>query len=145
MKPVVLDTMVLASGFTSAAGTSGWLLDRWRAGAFVLVVSDHLLAELDRALRQDRYFRQRLHPAQVDGFLALLRGEALVTVLTVPVVGIATQPKDDLILSTALSGGAGFLATRDRQLLRLERHQDVDIVSPGKLRALIEAREVEDS
>lgn len=141
MKPAVLDTMVLASGFTSEAGTSGWLLDRWRHRAFPLVVSEHLLAEVDRTLRQDRYFRQRLTPAQVDGFLLLLRADALVTPLTVPVVGIATQPKDDLILSTALSGGAAYLATRDRQLLRLEHHLDLAIVTPGRLRSLIEEEE----
>ena len=127
MRPVVLDIMVLASGFTSRAGTSGWLL----------VVSEHLLTELDRTLREDRYFRARLNPAQVDGFLALLRAEATLTELTVPVESVATQPKDDLVLSSALSGGASHLVTRDRKRLRLDGYQGLAIVSPGELRTLL--------
>lgn len=140
MTPVVLDTMVLASGFTSRAGASGWLLDRWRNGALPLVLSEHLLAELDRTLREDRYFRARLTPTQVDGFLALLRAEATLTDLTVRVEHVATQPKDDLVLSTALSGGASHLVTRDRQLLRRDGYRDLAIVSPGQFRALLENR-----
>ena len=138
MRSVVLDTMVLVSGFTSGAGTSGWLVDRWREQTFRLIVSEHMLAEFSRALRDDCYFRARVSPDQVNRFLAVLRDEADMTRLHVPVVGVATQPKDDLILSTALSGGASHLATRDRQLLRIERYQELVIVSPGELRRLIE-------
>jgi predicted nucleic acid-binding protein len=129
--------MVLASGFTSRAGSSGWLLDRWRNGALPLVVSEHLLSELDRTLREDRYFRARLTPAQVDGYLALLRADATLTDLSVLVENVATQPKDDLVLSTALSGGASHLVTRDRKLLPLDGYRGLAIISPGQLRALL--------
>ena len=143
MNRVVLDTMVLASGLTSQAGASGWLLDRWHAGVFELIVSEHLLAELNRTLREDRSFRARLTSAHVDGFLALLRDAATVAELTVLVSGAATQPKDDLVLSTALSGGASYLATRDRQLLRLTSYRGLAIVSPGELRAVLAPDEAE--
>ena len=130
--------MVLASGFTSSAGTSGWLIERWRAGDYRLVVSDHLLAELGRTLGEDRYFRARTTPQQVAAVLALLRAEAIVVPLTESVSGVATQPKDDLVLATALSAAASLLTTRDRQLLKLRRYRGLTIVSPGELRALLE-------
>ena len=51
MTRVVLDTNVLAPGFTSGFGASAQLLDLWKGGVFELVVSEHLLAELERAFR----------------------------------------------------------------------------------------------
>lgn len=131
--------MVLASGFTSGAGTSAWLVERWRDQAYDLVVSEHIIGEVARTLGEDRYFAARTTPAAVQAIVALLRAEAVVTPLTVPVVGVATQPKDDLVLSTGLSGGCSHLATRDRQLLELGRHLTLSIVPPGALRALLEA------
>jgi predicted nucleic acid-binding protein len=62
--------------------------------------------------------------------------------LTIPVIGVATHPEDDLVLSTALSGNATMLCTRDKQLLRLRSYQTVDILSPGELLALLDAEAI---
>ena len=67
-----------------------------------------------------------------------LREDATLTELTTPVVGVATHPEDDLVLSTALSGNASILCTRDKQLLRLHDYQTISILSPGELLALLE-------
>jgi putative PIN family toxin of toxin-antitoxin system len=135
VRRVVLDTMVLASGFTSEAGASARLLERWRGSDYVLVVSEHILKELERTLGEDRYFVLRTTPRVVMATVALLRTDAIVTPLTIPVVGVATQPKDDLVLSTALSGQATILCTRDKQLLRLRSYETLAILSPGELLA----------
>ena len=59
MIAAVVDTNVLASGFTIQGGASDLLLRAWLAGAWDLIVSDHILAELERTF-QKRYFLQRL-------------------------------------------------------------------------------------
>ena len=125
---------MLAPGFTSRESASARLIDLWRAGTFVLILSDHLLGELVRALA-DPYFARRLSPADAEAIVSLLRAEAIVTPLTVPVHGVATHPEDDFVLATALSGRASVLCTRDRQLLKLRSHGGVAIVSPGELLA----------
>jgi putative PIN family toxin of toxin-antitoxin system len=135
---VVLDTMVLASGFTSDAGASARLLQRWQNGEFTLVVSEHILQELERTLNEDHYFAARTTPSRVAPNIALLRAAAIVTPMTVPVVGVATHPEDDVVLSTALSGQVSILCTRDKQLLKLHSYQTVAILSPGELLALLE-------
>ena len=59
---VVLDTNVLASGFIGEDkpdSTPGELVRRWRAQAFTLVVSEHILTELADTLT-DPYFTRRL-------------------------------------------------------------------------------------
>ncbi|MDQ3695634.1 MAG: PIN domain-containing protein [Chloroflexota bacterium] len=133
----VLDANVLAPGFLGATSTSARLIDLWRRRVYDLVVSEHLLAELARTYT-DAYFRRRItleRSRRVDRFL---RRRALLTELTVTVQGVATQPKDDLVLSTGLSAGATYLATRDRQLLKLGAYEGLHIVPPGQLLALLE-------
>jgi putative PIN family toxin of toxin-antitoxin system len=130
--------MVLASGFTSEAGASWWLVRRWREREYVLIVSEHMLQELERTLSQDRYFAARTTPEVVAPIIALLRAEATVTPLTTPVVGVATHPEDDLVLSTALSGQASVLCTRDKQLLKHRSYQMLEILRPGELLARLE-------
>jgi predicted nucleic acid-binding protein len=114
------------------------LLQQWRGGGYTLVISEHILQELERTLSEDRYFAARSTPSAVRAILARLRAAASITELTVEVRGVATHPEDDLDLSTALSGQTSMLCTRDKQLLRLRSCQMVAILSPGELLALLE-------
>lgn len=61
------------------------------------------------------------------------------TELSVAVADVATHPEDDLVLATALRGGAKYLATRDKQLLKLETYHGLQIVPPGRLLAILES------
>jgi predicted nucleic acid-binding protein len=119
---VALDANVLAPGFHNRGSASGELINLWQREVYELVVSEHLLAELTRTYT-DPYFQCCIESGEV----------ALITDLTVSVTGVATQPKDDLVLSTALSGKASLLGTRDRQLLKLGAFREVRIASPGQL------------
>ena len=74
----------------------------------------------------------------MEAAVALLRTEAILTPITVPVVGVATHPEDDLVLATGLSAGADYLGTRDRQLLKLGTYGGMRIVSPGELLGILE-------
>ena len=51
-------------------------------------------------------------------------------VITVEVSGVATHPEDDLVLAAAVSAGADYLVTGDKQLLKLGRYQGATILSP---------------
>jgi putative PIN family toxin of toxin-antitoxin system len=138
---VTIDTNVLESGvvgFVAAADRAPALLLRaWRAGVFVLALSDHILTELERTLARP-YFGAHLTSAQVRGFLALLRKEALIAPITVVVQGVATHPEDDLVLATALSSGADYLVTGDRKLQGLGAYEGVTILSPRQIIDLLD-------
>jgi putative PIN family toxin of toxin-antitoxin system len=137
VRRITLDANVLAPGFTSRGSASSRLLELWQAREYDLIVSAHLLQELARTLT-DSYYARRLTTGEASGFLTLLQNRATITELTIDVSGIATHPADDLVLSTALSGGASILCTREMQLLRLREYQTVSILSPGELLALLE-------
>jgi predicted nucleic acid-binding protein len=102
-------------------------LDAWLAGRFALILSDHLLGEVERTLAKP-YFARRLAPEDRAVFGDLLRRRARITLLTVTVLGIATHPEDDLVLATALSGGAQFLITGDHRLLERKTYQSLMIL-----------------
>ncbi|MDQ3692305.1 MAG: PIN domain-containing protein [Chloroflexota bacterium] len=131
-----MDTNVLAPGFVGIASVSVRLISLWQAGGYELVVSDHLLSELERTFG-DPYFAARVPVAKATSALQLLRADARFTDLTVTVSGIATQPEDDLVLATALSGGASYLATRDKQLLKIGHYRGLLILHPGDVLDLL--------
>jgi predicted nucleic acid-binding protein len=62
--------------------------------------------------------------------MELLRTETDVTPITVQVTGVASHPEDDLVLAAAVSAGADYLVTGDKQLLSLGRYQELGICSP---------------
>jgi uncharacterized protein len=126
-----LDTNVLAPGIiTSPQTVNGQVIQAWRDNKYSLVLSEVILTELSRTLSQP-YFSARLTAAQIEAILNLIRSEATVVPLLIPVAGVATHPEDDLILATALSGKAHYLVTRDEKLqAKVKQYKGVVIVSP---------------
>jgi putative PIN family toxin of toxin-antitoxin system len=126
-----LDTNVLAPGIiTSPQTVNGQVIQAWRDNKYSLVLSEVILTELSRTLSQP-YFSARLTAAQIEAILNLIRSEATVVPLLIPVAGVAPHPEDDLILATALSGKAHYLVTRDEKLqAKVKQYKGVVIVSP---------------
>lgn len=133
---VVLDANVLAPGLTSRGSAAATILDLWRGRRFDVVVSAHVIAELERTFA-DPYFAARIPPERAAALVASLVDRAIVTAEEADVRGVATHPEDDAVLAAAVSGGASFLCTRDKQLLRLRSFRNVAIVSPGEYLAIL--------
>jgi predicted nucleic acid-binding protein len=100
----------------------------------------HLIQELARTLT-DPYFAARVSPEEALEFVEELRTVATLVDLTADVRDVATHPEDDLVLSTALSGQASVLCTRDKQLLKLRSYQTIAILSPGEFMTVLETEE----
>ena len=129
MSSAVFDTNVLASGFVNQLGIPGQILLLWTYGAFELVVSEHILTELEHTFKAP-YFSKRLSPNQRAANTALLRREAIMTPIIAQVSDVATHPEDDLILATAMSFPADYLVTGDKKLQKLGTYQGATILSP---------------
>jgi putative PIN family toxin of toxin-antitoxin system len=128
----VLDTNVLAAGFAGSPrldSTPGEIVRRWRRGAFGLVVSEPILAELAHAFRQP-YFTQRLSSAEIGEAFSGLRAEARMQPVTVHVAGIAAHAQDDVILATAASAEAPYLVTGDKALLERGAFRGTTLLTP---------------
>lgn len=136
----VLDTNVLAAGFyglTKPKSTPGALLRHWQGNAFALVISEPILAELARVFRT-RFFTQRLSTAEIETAFTGLRAEARIQPITSSVSGIATHAADDLILATALSAGADYLVTGDKEFRQLGAYGGTSLLLPHEFLAVLD-------
>ena len=130
----VLDANVIVSavlGLDREESVPGALWRYWRLGAFTLVTSIPLIAEISRTFG-NVYFSARIPPELVAQTVESLTEDALHAVITETVRGVATHPEDDLILATALSAKADVLVTGDKQLQALGIYQGIRIMSPRR-------------
>lgn len=97
----VLDANVLISAVLSPRGSPARLLPSWQAGAFELVVSPQLLAELRRALGYPKLARL-VPPADADAFAAWLgRAAHLAADPPGPPPVRSEDPADDYVVALA--------------------------------------------
>ena len=134
----VVDVNVLISGALSAKGASAEILRASRDGLFELVVSELLLAELERALSYPK-LRKRIPPEKAAAFVNWVRdhGTLAEDPASPPPVG-SRDPDDDYLLALAISRRA-YLVTGDQDLRVLS--DDLPILSPAQFTTkLLETR-----
>lgn len=131
MISAVLDTNILVSGTLTTTTPPGKILNAWRAGQFELIISAHILDELERTL-QKPYFQNNLTSQAISNFVDLLQNETTITPITLKIQGVATHLEDDLILATAVSAKADYLVTGDGPLLAKvgNSYQGITLVTP---------------
>ncbi|HKV85463.1 MAG TPA: hypothetical protein VJN88_12965, partial [Ktedonobacterales bacterium] len=93
------------------------------------------LSELESTLSKP-YFTARIRAEDATRYVELLTTIAQITPLTRQVSAVATHPEDDLIISTALSGGARYLVTGDQHLQSVQS-SGISIVSPSEFLILL--------
>jgi uncharacterized protein len=118
---------VLVSALLSKAGAPGRLIALWLEGAFELVVSEALIAELGRALAYSK-LREYISPEEGADFIVLLRATASILAEAERHDHASRDPGDDYLLALANSS-ASILVSGDRDLLVLA--PDLPIQEPG--------------
>jgi len=120
----VLDPNVIVSALLSRQGTPERLLRSWLSGAFDLVVSDKLLAELERALAYPK-LGERIEREEAAELVDLLRrhGEMATDPADPPVI-CSADPDDDYLIALAENARA-ILVSGDRHLLDLRNQLPV--------------------
>lgn len=114
----VLDPNVLISALLAPRGTPARVLRAWLAGSFELVVSESVLAELERALGYPK-LRTHIEPADAQELVELLRGGGeLITDPDDPPAIRSSDPDDDYLIALAASARA-VLVSGDRHLVSL--------------------------
>jgi putative PIN family toxin of toxin-antitoxin system len=119
---VVVDTNLFISALISKRGAPYRLLLALRDGRFLLLLSDIQQRELtDVVSRPGLLPRYEVHQSEIDDLLAFIAANS------VPVPDVRADllpvhvrdPKDEIILASALAGNADYLVTGDNDLLVL--------------------------
>lgn len=131
----VLDPNVLISALLAPGGTPARVLRAWLDGAFELIASDALLAELDRALAYPK-LRQRIEAGEAKELVELLRREALMTNdPKEPPNTRSPDPGDDYLIALGAVAQAAIVSG-DGHLLGLA--DAVPVYSPAEFLAVLE-------
>jgi len=115
---VVVDTSVWVSAFLNPTGYPARLVQAGKAGSIQVVSSAPLLEELQEVLLRPRIMKIR--QATVNDVATFVASVTAVVRLA-PVAGeirLCRDPDDDVVLETAISGGATLVVSRDEDLTR---------------------------
>lgn len=125
----VVDVNVLISAALSGQSPSAEILRSNREGAFELVISELLIAELSRALAYPKP-RKRIPTHKAAAFVSWIRDHGTLEEDPVDPPPIRSpDPGDDYLLALAISRRA-FLVTGDQHLLGLR--DDLPILTPAE-------------
>lgn len=113
----VLDPNILIAALLSPTGAPAQLVGRWLAGEFELVVSETLLAELERALTYPKLHR-RVSAEETVELVGLLRDGAILAPDPPDPPSRSRDPGDDYLLALAENERA-VLVSGDQHLLAL--------------------------
>lgn len=125
----VVDTNVIISALLFETGMPARAF-RYALQNGEILLSVELLEELNNVLGREK-FNRYLTREEREEFLETLV-ERSVLVELVEKVQECRDPKDDKILELALSGGAEYIITGDRDLLVLNPFRGVQIVTPDE-------------
>ena len=136
MRRAVFDSTVLVSAFLRPGGLSDQLLLLAAQGDFDLVLAPEIIGETwrklltsDRIRRRYAYSDERVHRF----CRGLLRICDLVRGLP-PIVAVARDPNDDMVIACAVKGQAESIITRDKDLLSISPYRGVTIITPEAFR-----------
>ncbi len=131
MLRAVVDTNVWVSALINPKGYPALVLDAFRNKRFVFILSEPLVNELIEVLSRPRLARKyKLEPDDIAQFVALLL-ERSELVRTHGGMHLCRDPRDDMVLETALSGSASCLVSRDDDIKR-----DEDLVRSMKAKGV---------
>ena len=130
---VVLDVNVVVSAVLSSKGAPRRLLERWRSGAFIVVIAEGVLVEVAEKLRNPKIGgKYGVSDGDVAAVLALFRSQAAWVLLPPEdVQPITGDPEDDYVLATATAAAADYLITGGKRLLVRSSVGGTRIVSPA--------------
>lgn len=141
---VLVDTNVWISAFINVHGAPARVLDAFQAGRFVPVVSPALIEEIREVLDRPRIRKRwELRRDDVASALALLQDRASYDIPPGR-LHLCRDPDDDILLETAIVGGARCFVSRDDDIKRDEdlmvrlRERGVEVLTVAHFLKLLE-------
>jgi len=127
---VVLDTNVLVSGLI-IPGKPRELLTRITRKELALVISKEILDEFIKVMNREK-FAEYATEEQVDRFVESIGRMAELVELKSNVKVVKEDPKDDVVISTAIDARADWIISGDHHLLGLKEFRGIKILAVGE-------------
>jgi putative PIN family toxin of toxin-antitoxin system len=129
MNRAVFDTNVVVSGFLSAAGPPGRIVEWLRNGSVQAVLDDRIMAEYAEVLARPVF---RLPVAEVELVLATIRARSFwVEAAATHTVRGLPDPDDAPFLECALAAGAALVTGNVRHFPK-SAARDITVITPAQ-------------
>jgi uncharacterized protein len=125
----VIDTSVMVSVAFAKEGLARELRDRLADGAFTLVTSREIMAELYRVLHYPhilKHFKPSMD--DINEFIGLVMEKAIISKGRYSLQKGSADPIDDMFLNCATEAKADFIVSRDPHLRNLKQFHGIQIV-----------------
>lgn len=138
----VFDTNVFISALFNPKRPPAQLLELALQGKIKLIISPHLLGEIERVLTYPRVQKllkkRKTTPREVKEVIFKTIKIAIWAPGNLNIEAIPEDPDDALVLACALEAHADVIVSCGHHLLDLKNYQGIDIVSPSELLKMLE-------
>ena len=124
---VVLDTNIFVSAVLG--GSLGVVMDEWKAGKFILVISGVIAGEYLEVINRPKFKISAREAATTTDYL--FKTAEFVTPLET-ITAVKADPSDDKFLEAALEGKADCIVSGDEHLLALKSFRGIPIITARK-------------
>ena len=133
----VLDTNVWLSGIFWN-GEASKIIEKAENKNFQIFISEDILSEIINILSMESKFKNYILNLKLS-IEDLLRTILSISTLVEPKIKlyvVKSDPKDNIILETALEGKTEYIVTYDNHLLNMIEFRNIKIINPGEFLGL---------
>ena len=130
MLKAVIDINLFVSGLISKKGNPAKLLQLWHDHAFLLVISQAMVKEIERVLQYPRIRNKyNLKDQDLEQAVGTIKKFAVVLPDAIGLDVVKDDPDDNKVLACALAAQADYIVSGDGHLLKLGVFENIPIVT----------------
>ena len=133
MKRVVLDTNIFVS--MAMGGHVGKINDEWRAGKFIIVVSEDIVSEYLDVLQRPKL---RLKSRTIATIVNRVYRKAEFVAPEEKILVILADTTDNKFIEAAIEGKTDYIVSGDKHLLDLKAYKSIPIITAREFIDILE-------
>ena len=133
MKRVVLDTNIFVS--MAMGGQVGKINDEWRAGKFILVVSEDIVSEYLDVLQRPKL---RLKSRTIATIVNRVYRKAEFVAPEEKILVVLADTTDNKFIEAAIEGKTDYIVSGDKHLLNLKEYKSIPIITAREFIDILE-------
>ncbi len=133
MKRVVLDTNIFVS--MALGGQVGKINDEWRAGKFILVVSEDIVSEYLEVLQRPKL---RLKSRAIATIVNRVYRKAEFVAPEEKILVVLVDTTDNKFIEAAITGKTDYIISGDKHLLDLKEYKSIPIITAREFIDILE-------
>jgi len=135
---IAIDTNVLVAAVTRPRGRSARVVEAWLCGRVEVVASEATVREAELVLGAG-WLGRMTSRERVASLLAVLRTRTVWVESPEPIRDLRVKDEGDLrMVETAVTGGARYVVTTDREFLSHRGYGEVEFVTPEEWERLLD-------